>query len=53
MKEARFDLKEHDEECARKAEYARERAASDEKFAQIRQGINSHNALYNTWDREY
>ena len=53
MKEARFDLKVHDEECARKAEYARERAASDEKFAQIRQRINSHNALYNTWDREY
>ena len=53
LKEARIELKEHDDECARMAEYERERAESEEKWAQIKAGVSAHNALYNTWDREY
>ena len=52
-KEARFELKEHDEERARKAEYEREKAESAGKWVQIAEGIRSHNACYNAWDAEY
>ena len=53
VKEARFELKEHDDERARKADLEHEKAESAEKWAQIAQGIRSHNVCYNTWDGEY
>jgi hypothetical protein len=53
VKEARIELKEHDDEHARKADFEREKAESAEKWGQIAQGISAHNACYNTWDREY
>ena len=53
LMEARIELKEHDDERARKAEYEREQADSAEKWSQIAQGIRSHNACYNNWDPKY
>eukprot|EP00966_Prymnesium_polylepis_P020559 472891-Prymnesium_polylepis.1 len=43
VKEARFELKEHDGKRARKADFEREKAESAEKWAQIAQGIRAHN----------
>ena len=51
-KEARIELQEYEEECARRDEFDLEMADNEKKWEQIKQGIADNNACHTPDDPE-